>query len=107
MGVKGILIKAAELGYITQVTCGMPKCFCPEELGGACHFEPVTDELSDWMPTLEHFPVSKREGGRESVDNAVIAHRLCNRIDYSISVGRSYARDLERVRKAREAAAGS
>ena len=85
----------------------MPECFCPEELGGACYFEPVTAELSDWMPTLEHFPIPKREGGGESVDNVVLAHRLCNRIDYSISAGRSYASDLERVRKAREAAAGS
>ena len=107
MGVKGTLIKAAELGYITEVMCGMPKCLCPEELGGARHFEPVTAELSDWMPTHEHFPRSKREGGHRSLDNAVLAHRLCNRIDYSIFAGRSYARDLERVRKAREAAAGS
>jgi hypothetical protein len=38
------------------------------------------------------------------VDNAILAHRLCNRIDYSISVGRPYGRDLERVRKAREEA---
>jgi hypothetical protein len=107
LGVKGILIQAAELGYITQVTCRMPECFCPEELGGACYFEPVTDEQTDWMPTHEHFPRAKREGGHRSLDNAVLAHRLCNRIDYSITVGRSYARDLERVRKAREVAAGS
>ena len=60
------------------------------------------DLLSDWMPTHEHFPRSKREGGKVAVDNAILAHRLCNRIDYSISVGRSYARDLERIRKARE-----
>ena len=51
LGAKRILIKAAELGYITQVTCRMPECFCPEELGGACYFEPVTDGHSDWMPT--------------------------------------------------------
>jgi hypothetical protein len=107
LGAKRILIKAAELGYITQVTCGMPKCFCPEELGGASYFEPRTTELSDWMPTVEHFPIPKREGGRESVDNVILAHRLCNRIDYSIAVGRSHASDLERIRKAREAAAGS
>ena len=104
LGVKGILIQAAEQGYITQLACKMPECFCPEELGGACHFEPVTDELSDWMPTHEHFPRPKREGGHRTVDNAVLAHRLCNRIDYSISVGRWYASDLERVRKAREEA---
>jgi hypothetical protein len=107
LGAKRVLIKAAELGYITQVTCRMPECFCPEELGGARYFEPVTEELSDWMPTLEHFPISRREGGRESPDNAVLAHRLCNRIDYSITHGRSYASDLERVRKAREAAAAT
>ncbi len=104
LGVKGILIKAAEQGYITQVACKMPECFCPEELGGACYFEPVTAELSDWMPTHEHFPLSKREGGKHAVDNAILAHRLCNRIDYSITVGRPHAKDLERVRKAREEA---
>jgi hypothetical protein len=104
LGVKGILIEAAEQGYITQLACRMPRCFCPEELGGATYFEPVTAELSDWMPTLEHFPRPKREGSRRKVDNAVLAHRLCNRIDYSISVGRSHASDLERIRKAREEA---
>jgi len=107
LGVKGILVQAAELGYITQVTCRMPECFCPEELGGARHFEPVSAENTDWSPTVEHFPRPNRDGGHRSLDNAVLAHRLCNRIDYSITAGRSYRRDLERVRKAREAAAGS
>lgn len=102
-GVKGILVKAAERGYITQLACKMPRCFCPEELGGACYFEPVTG-FSDWEPTHEHFPRSKREGGHRDVDNAILAHRLCNRIDYSIQVGRPHARDLEKVRKAREEA---
>jgi len=102
LGAKRILIKAAEQGYITQLACKMPECFCPEELGGACYFEPVTPELSDRMPTHEHFPLSKSEGGKETVDNAILAHRLCNRIDYSIRVGRSYASDLKRIRKARE-----
>ena len=106
LGAKRILIKAAEQGYITQVACKMPECFCPEELGGACYFEPVSnkwsDWRSDWMPTLEHFPVSKNEGGKAAVDNAILAHRLCNRLDHSLRVGRSHARDLERIRKARE-----
>jgi hypothetical protein len=100
-GAKRILIKAAEQGYITELACKMPKCFCPEELGGAYYFEPVTNELTDWSPTNEHFPLSKKEGGREAVDNAMLAHRLCNRIDYSIRVGRSHKRDLERIRRAR------
>jgi hypothetical protein len=102
LGAKPILIRAAEQGYITQLACKMPECFCPEELGGACYFEPVTPELSDWMPTHEHFPLSKKEGGKETVDNAILAHRLCNRIDYAIRVGRPYARDLATIEKARE-----
>jgi hypothetical protein len=36
------------------------------------------------------------------VDNAILAHRLCNRLDHSLRVGRSHRRDLERIRKARE-----
>lgn len=107
LGVKGILIKAAELGYITDVTCGMPKCFCPEELGGAGYFEPRTHPWTDWEPTLEHFPIPKRERGRKSVENAVLAHRLCNKLDYFISHGLSIEKDLARIEEAREAAAGS
>ena len=99
-----ILIRAAEQGYITELACKMPRCFCPEELGGATYFEPVTTALSDWMPTHEHFPVSKQDGGKETVDNAILAHRLCNRMDYSIRARRSHARDLERIRRAREEA---
>ena len=79
LGVKGILIKAAEQGYITQLHARCP----------------------DWMPTLEHFPVSKKEGGKAALDNAILAHRLCNRLG-SLRVGRSHRRDLERIRKARE-----
>jgi hypothetical protein len=104
LGAKRILVRAAELGYITQARCAMPKCWCPEELGGAEYFEPVTAALSDWSPTLEHFPIPKREGGRETIDNAVLAHRLCNRMDFSITSGQSHKRDLERIERARQAA---
>jgi hypothetical protein len=107
LGAKRSLIRAAELGYITEVRCVMPECFCPEQLGGAWYFEPATAELTDWSPTVEHYPIPKREGGRESPDNVVLGHRLCNRIDFSLAIGRSHKRDLERIRKAREAAEGS
>ena len=103
---KRELIRAAEQGYITELACKMPKCFCPEELGGASYFAQVTNDWSDWrsdwMPTLEHFPVYKKDGGKAAVDNAILAHRLCNRLDHSLRVGRSHERDLERIRKARE-----
>ena len=105
---KRELIRAAEQGYITELTCMMRKCFCPEELGGASYFAQVTDDYSDWrsdwVPTLEHSPVYKKDGGKATVDNAILAHRLCNRIDHSLRVGRSHEKDLERIRKAREEA---
>src|SRR5216110_183224 len=107
LGVKGTLIKAAELGYITEVTCRMPKCFCPEELGGSGYFAPRTSQWNDWEATFEHYPIPKREGGRRTVDNAVLAHRLCNKLDHLIRDGRSIEKDLARVRRASEAAAES
>jgi hypothetical protein len=103
---KRELIRAAEQGYITELACKMPKCFCPEELGGASYFAEVTNDWSDWrsdwMPTFEHFPVYKKDGGKAAVENAILAHRLCNRLDRSLRDGRSHRRDLERIRKARE-----
>ncbi len=107
MGVKGTLIKAAELGYITEVTCGMPKCFCPEELGGASHFVARTQTWNDWEPTHEHFPIPKREGGKATPDNTILAHRLCNKFDYFISQGLSIEKDLARIEAAREAASAA
>ena len=61
----------------------------------ACYVEPVTDELRDWVPSHEYFPRAKREGGHRDLDNAILAHRLCNRIDYSIS-GRGRGGETER-----------
>src|SRR5215212_6300440 len=105
---KRELIRAAEQGYITELACKMPECFCPEELGGASYFAQVTNDWSDWrsdwMPTLEHFPVYKKDGGKATVDNAILAHRLCNRLDHSLRAGRSHEKDLERIRKAGEKA---
>src|SRR3954447_7150977 len=106
LGAKTVLIDAAEQGYITEVACQMPECFCPEELGGACYFEPVSttwsDWRTDWMPTVEHFPIYRKDGGKETVGSFRLAHRLCNRLDHSLRVGRSHQRDLVRIRKARE-----
>ena len=92
MGVRGILIAAAEKGYFSKLACQMPECLCPIELGGREYFEPVTPELPDWMPTHEHFPRSKALGGHRTVDNALLAHRLCNRVDYSKSIGRPHVK---------------
>lgn len=105
LGVKGILVRAAELGYITELKCGMPKCFCPEEWGGATYFErrPIRS-WSYWEPTHEHFPIPRRDGGKATPDNTILAHRLCNKLDYCISHGLSTEKDLARVEAARVAA---
>jgi len=79
----------------------MPECLYPTELGGRAYFEEVPQELPDWMPTADHFPVLKEEGGQRTVGNVRLAHRLCNRIDYSKRIGRPYAKDPARVEAAR------
>jgi hypothetical protein len=81
----------------------MPTCHCPDKLGGAGYFEPVSTK-GDWTPTHEHFPIPKRDGGHRTVDNSILAHRLCNRLDYSIAVGRSHQSDLARIEAARDEA---
>ncbi len=103
-GVSGILITAAERGYVTDLACAIPECLCPEELGGRTYFEMKTLDLSDWMPTPDHFPILKKDGGHLTVTNVRLAHRLCNRVDYSKQIGRTYARDLARVEAARRTA---
>ena len=85
LGVRGVLLQAAEQGRITHVACKMPECYCPEDLGGACYFEPRGTPLTDWMPTADHFPKLKSKGGHLTVDDVRLAHRLCNRVDYSRS----------------------
>jgi hypothetical protein len=78
LGVKGILITAAERGYITAAKCGMEKCYCPD---GAAHFVALVEGgWNDWNPTHEHAPKPKRRDGHRTVDNSILAHRFCNKI---------------------------
>jgi hypothetical protein len=104
--VGGVLVQAAELGYITEVKCGMPKCFCPEELGGAWHFDPVADTVADWMPTHEHSRSQSETGYIELPRTRSLPTASATGIDFSIAVGRPHGSDLERIRRAREAATG-
>jgi hypothetical protein len=104
LGVRGVLIPAAQSGYIVKLECAMPECLCPSELGGREYFQEVRPDLPDWMPTADHFPLLKEQGGHRTVDNVRLAHRLCNRVDYSKRIGRPYASDLARVEAARIAA---
>jgi hypothetical protein len=69
LGVRGVLISAAAQGYIKELVCSIPQCLCPEEIGGRRYFEGVASDLSDWMPTADHFPKLKKDGGHRTVDN--------------------------------------
>ncbi len=46
----------------------------------------------------------KSAGGHRTIDNARLAHRLCNRVDYNKSHTISYEKDLASVEKARREA---
>jgi hypothetical protein len=82
LGVKGILIKAAKQGYITQLACKMPECFCPEELGAACYFEPVTDELSPPVPKCTRLvPATNRNLATTGNKTSPFAGFLCKPSD--------------------------
>ena len=103
LGVRGILITAAEQGYITQLECAMPECHCPEELGGKTFFEHVPESIPEWVPTPDHINL-KSEGGKLTVENVRLAHRLCNRVDFAKNHGKPFDKDLARAERARELA---
>lgn len=105
LGVKGILITAAEQGHIPELACQMPECFCPEERGGRGYFEPWSEDLPPWMPSHDHIEL-KSKGGQRTIENTRLGHRLCNRVDYNKNHGISYAKDLATVDAARREARG-
>jgi len=77
LGVGGILRQLARDGQIIDVRCEMPQCYC---FRGRRYFE---SGYSDWEPTADHYPLLKMHGGQLRRDNVRLAHRLCNRRDYT------------------------
>ena len=57
----------------------MPQCYC---FRGRRYFDP-RGSYSDWEPTADHYPRLKMHGGQLRPDNVRLAHRLCNRRDYT------------------------
>src|SRR3954451_12241279 len=81
LGVRGILRQLARDGQIIDVSCEMPQCYC---FRGRSYFEPrPAGSWSDWEPTADHYPRLKAHGGHLAPDNVRLAHRLCNRRDYT------------------------
>ena len=79
LGVRGILRQLAGDGQLLEVCCEMPQCYC---VRGRSHFESRSTG-SDWEPTADHYPRLKAHKGHLTPDNVRLAHRLCNRRDYT------------------------
>lgn len=80
LGVRGVLRQLAQHGQIIDVRCEMPQCYCSR---GRKYFDPKSPRGSDWEPTADHYPRLKKHGGHLTPDNVRLAHRLCNRRDYT------------------------
>ena len=78
-GVRGILWQLARDGQLIDLRCEMPQCYC---FRGRGHFEHRSTG-SDWEPTADHYPRLKSHGGQLTPGNVRLAHRLCNRRDYT------------------------
>ena len=76
---RGILRRLARDGQIIDVRCEMPQCYC---FRGRRYFD-LRSGRSDWEPTADHYPRLKMHGGHLTPDNVRLAHRLCNRRDYT------------------------
>jgi hypothetical protein len=79
LGVRGILRQLVRDGQIIDVRCEMPQWYC---FRGRRYFEPSSSG-SHWSPTADHYPRLKVHGGHLTPDNVRLAHRLCNRRDYT------------------------
>lgn len=97
------LLKATELGYIEDLRCEMEECL-PRGIGGRGYFEPISRPLPEWIPTADHYPILKKDGGRLVADNVRLAHRLCNRVGYTEAYGVPNAKDRAKAEALREAA---
>jgi hypothetical protein len=79
LGIRGILWQLARDGQLIDVRCEMPQCYC---FRGRRYFD-SRSARSDWEPTADHYPRLKMHGGHLTPDNVRLAHRLCNRRDYT------------------------
>jgi hypothetical protein len=79
LGVRGILRQLSRDGQLIDVRREMPQCYC---FRGRRYFKPRS-AASDWEPTADHYPRLKAHGGHLPPNNVRLAHRLCNRRDYT------------------------
>lgn len=79
LGVGGVLRQMASSGQLIDLQCEMPYCYCPK---GRRHFENKDHPPNPWIPTPDHYPTLKADGGHLVPTNVRLAHLLCNQRDY-------------------------
>jgi hypothetical protein len=95
-GITGVLVKMAESGHITELRCLTPDCYCP---GGRDYFDPMSASPDDWIPTADHFPLEKHQGGHLVPENVRLAHKKCNRLVSGKTPGHEKQRDKAKAEK--------
>jgi hypothetical protein len=86
--------------------CEMPTCWCPQGPGRDEPWGPPgTDEdTRAWHLTDDHI-IPLFEVGPNTAANKRPAHRLCNRMDATVRLGRIPQKDIARIARAYAAAA--
>jgi hypothetical protein len=95
-GISGVLVKMAESGHITELRCLTPVCYCP---GGRGYFDPASSSPDDWVPTADHFPLERHQGGHLVPENVRLAHKRCNRLVSGTTPGHEKQRDKANAEK--------
>jgi hypothetical protein len=99
LGFKGsdAIVVLAERGFVTELRCVMPTCYCP---GGRGFFERVGTKIPNdvWTPTQDHYPLTNEQGGHLVPENVRLAHKRCNGFDW----GESDSHDEKRARASQQ-----
>src|ERR671925_628932 len=76
LGAKRILIRAAEQGYITELACKMPECFCPEQPAEKPARKKRAKKPSAWA-------VLKSEGTAAEVAEHLLSHETLGDVTWA------------------------
>lgn len=79
LGVKGILVRIAELGQLRELRCEMPQCYNHK---GRKSFDAAKTKPNSWAPSADHYPILKAAGGKLTPGNVRLAHVRCNHLDH-------------------------
>lgn len=77
---KGVLVQMAKSGQLHDFKCEMPQCYHHKGRGA---FDSVGTKSKDWVPSPDHYPRLKKDGGRLEPANVRLSHVRCNQRDYS------------------------